>query len=40
VAELSRRYIQMYEQITGRKFAYGATPVLPRIERNLQSYRV
>jgi phosphoribosylaminoimidazole-succinocarboxamide synthase len=40
VAELSRRYIQMYEQITGKKFAYGATPVLPRIERNLQSYRV
>jgi phosphoribosylaminoimidazole-succinocarboxamide synthase len=40
VAELSRRYIQMYEQITGAKFQYGATPVLPRIERNLQSYRV
>jgi phosphoribosylaminoimidazole-succinocarboxamide synthase len=40
VAELSRRYIQMYEQITGRKFEYGATPVLPRIERNLKSYRL
>jgi phosphoribosylaminoimidazole-succinocarboxamide synthase len=40
VAELSRRYIQMYEQITGVKFQYGETPVLPRIERNLQSYRV
>src|ERR1700722_9059772 len=40
VAELSRRYIQMYEQITGAKFEYGATPVLPRIERNLQAYRV
>jgi phosphoribosylaminoimidazole-succinocarboxamide synthase len=40
VAELSRRYIQMYEQITGKKFAYGATPVLPRIARNLQSYRL
>jgi phosphoribosylaminoimidazole-succinocarboxamide synthase len=40
VAELSRRYIQMFEQITGTKFQYGATPVLPRIERNLQSYRV
>jgi phosphoribosylaminoimidazole-succinocarboxamide synthase len=37
VQELSRRYIQMYEQITGEKFAYGATPVLPRIERNLKS---
>jgi phosphoribosylaminoimidazole-succinocarboxamide synthase len=40
VAELSRRYIQMYEQITGRKFAYGETPVLARIERNLKAYRV
>jgi len=40
VAELSRRYIQMYEQITGRKFAYGVTPALPRIERNLNSYRI
>jgi hypothetical protein len=28
----------MYEQITGQKFAFGATPVLPRIERNLKSY--
>jgi phosphoribosylaminoimidazole-succinocarboxamide synthase len=40
VAELSRRYIQMYEQITGAKFAYGETPILPRIERNLQRYRL
>jgi phosphoribosylaminoimidazole-succinocarboxamide synthase len=40
VAELSRRYIQMYEQITGVKFQYGETPVLPRIARNLQSYRI
>jgi phosphoribosylaminoimidazole-succinocarboxamide synthase len=40
VQELSRRYIQMYEQITGLKFEYGATPVLPRIERNLRSYGV
>ena len=40
VAELSRRYVRVYEQITGRKFAYGETPVLARIERNLQSYRV
>jgi phosphoribosylaminoimidazole-succinocarboxamide synthase len=37
VQELSRRYIQMYQQITGEKFAFGATPVLPRIERNLKS---
>jgi phosphoribosylaminoimidazole-succinocarboxamide synthase len=39
VQELSRRYIQMYEQITGSKFQYGETPVLPRIERNLRSWR-
>jgi phosphoribosylaminoimidazole-succinocarboxamide synthase len=40
VQELSRRYIQMYEQITGSKFQYGETPALPRIERNLRSYGV
>jgi hypothetical protein len=28
----------MYEQITGGKFHHGATPVLPRIERNLKDY--
>jgi phosphoribosylaminoimidazole-succinocarboxamide synthase len=39
VQELSRRYIQMYEQITGTKFQHGATPILPRIERNLAPYR-
>jgi phosphoribosylaminoimidazole-succinocarboxamide synthase len=38
VAELSRRYIAMYEQITGVKFEYGATPILPRIEKNLRSF--
>lgn len=38
VEELSRRYIQMYEQITGQKFIPGEMPVLPRIERNLRSY--
>ena len=36
VQELSRRYIAMYDQITGTKFQYGETPVLPRIERNLK----
>ena len=40
VEELSRRYIQMYEQITGMTFKYGATPILPRIERNLKPYAV
>ncbi len=38
VQELSRRYIRMFEQITGTKFEYGETPILPRIERNLKSY--
>jgi phosphoribosylaminoimidazole-succinocarboxamide synthase len=38
VAELSRRYIEMYEQITSGKFRHGETPVLARIERNLKSY--
>jgi len=37
VQELSRRYIAMFEQITGRRFEYGETPILPRIERNLKS---
>jgi phosphoribosylaminoimidazole-succinocarboxamide synthase len=37
VQELSRRYIAMYEQITGTKFQYGETPILQRIERNLKS---
>jgi phosphoribosylaminoimidazole-succinocarboxamide synthase len=36
VQELSRRYITMYNQITGTKFQYGETPLLPRIERNLK----
>ena len=40
VEELSRRYIQMYEQITGEKFAPGETPVIPRIERNLKSFSI
>ena len=38
VQELSRRYVAMYEQITGTKFEYGETPILARIERNLKSY--
>jgi len=38
VAELSRRYVRMYEQITGQEFEYGETPILPRIERNLKAY--
>jgi phosphoribosylaminoimidazole-succinocarboxamide synthase len=38
VDELSRRYIAMYEQITGTKFVPGATPLLARMERNLKAY--
>ena len=37
VHELSRRYVAMYEQITGVSFQYGELPILPRIERNLKS---
>jgi len=40
VAELSRRYIQMYEQITGEKFVPGEMPVIPRMERNLKQYEI
>jgi phosphoribosylaminoimidazole-succinocarboxamide synthase len=40
VEELSRRYIHMYEQITGKAFKPGEEPVIPRIERNLKSYAV
>ena len=38
VEELSRRYIQMYEQVTGEKFVPGEIPVIPRMERNLKQY--
>ncbi len=38
VQELSRRYVEMYELITGQTFRHGDTPVLARIERNLKSY--
>src|SRR3989338_3346609 len=40
VEELSRRYIQMYEQITGMKFEPGETPVIERMERNLRQFAV
>ncbi len=38
VEELSRRYIQMYEQITGEKFVPGKTPVIQRMKHNLKTY--
>jgi len=40
VEELSRRYIQMYEQITAQKFVPGALPALQRMEKNLQPYAI
>jgi len=39
VAELSSRYIQIYEQITKNKFHTDLeTPILERIEKNLEPY--
>ena len=38
VDELSRRYIQMYERITGAAFKPGEEPISARIERNLKPY--
>jgi phosphoribosylaminoimidazole-succinocarboxamide synthase len=41
VAELSRRYIGIYEQLTGEKFAVDeAVPPLQRMEKNLAPYRM
>lgn len=38
VEELSRRYIRMYEQLTGQSFQAGKEPIIPRIEKNLRSF--
>lgn len=40
VEELSRRYIQMYEQITGEKFVRAGYPATERMEHNLKSYAI
>ncbi len=40
VEELSRRYIQMYEQITGKKFIPGGEPIIPRLEANLKPFTI
>ncbi len=40
VEELSRRYIQMYEQITGEKFIPGELPAIARMEKNLKQYAI
>jgi phosphoribosylaminoimidazole-succinocarboxamide synthase len=41
VAELSSRYIQIYEQITGQKFETDLdTPIAERIKKNLTSFNI
>ena len=40
VEELSRRYIQIYEQLTGLKFKVSDEPIVERIEKNLAKYTV
>jgi phosphoribosylaminoimidazole-succinocarboxamide synthase len=40
VREMTRRYVQMYEQITGETFTPGETPIEVRIGRNLAAYAV
>jgi phosphoribosylaminoimidazole-succinocarboxamide synthase len=40
IEEMSNRYIRMYEQITGTKFVKGATPIIQRLEKNLNKYTV
>lgn len=41
IAELSSRYIQIYEQITGEKFKTDLNiPVLERMEKNLHTYEI
>lgn len=38
VEEMSRRYIEMYEKITSKKFIPGEQLILPRIQKNLREY--
>ena len=40
VEELSRRYIKIYEQITGEKFKIESGDILKRIENNLKNYKI
>ena len=41
VAELSFRYVRIFEQLTGEKFVGGTKiPIIPRIEKNLALYRL
>jgi len=39
IIEISNRYIELYEQITGLKFEKGETNnILQRIEKNVKGY--
>ncbi len=38
IQEMSRRYVQMYEKITGETFVAGGEPIIPRMEQNLKHY--
>ncbi|MFA5791596.1 MAG: phosphoribosylaminoimidazolesuccinocarboxamide synthase [Candidatus Paceibacterota bacterium] len=40
VQELSRRYIQIFEQITGNKFEVETGDIVKRIENNLKEYAI
>lgn len=40
VMELSRRYIDIYEKLSGKKFVKGEGDLAARIESNLEKYRV
>ena len=40
VAEMSRRYAEMYEKITGEKFVPGEQPIIERMNKNLQPYAI
>ena len=40
VLELSRRYIEIYEQLTGKTFEKNSMPIIERLEKNLVAYRV
>jgi len=39
VTELSRRYIDIYEQLLGKEFVPGSEPSLNRLQKNLEGYR-
>ncbi len=40
VAELTRRYVEIYELLTSQTFEVHPEPILERIERNLAPFRV